>query len=176
MLFSPHAAQAGDYPQIKLNKFNKTINLAMSRIFKAYGYNVTREQEAILRALVAFDGVNQAELAARTGQERNNLSRTLGILEDKGFISRKTCASDKRNSLVYITPAGREFHAHVFRAIEQYRHILFKGLTMEQIYAFSDIIQLLTRNLEEYLEGQEPLPSPEKEEGAGSPPDSGSHS
>lgn len=34
--------------------------------------------------------------------------RMLGILEHKGFISRKTCVSDKRNSLVCVTPAGRK--------------------------------------------------------------------
>lgn len=157
----PPDAESSAYPRIKLNKFHKTINLVMSRIFKVYGCNITREQEAILRALVAFDGVNQAELAVRAGQERNNLSRTLGILEEKGLVSRVTCTTDKRNSLVYITPAGRDFHREAYRAVEEYRRILFKGMTMEQIHAFSDVIQRLTRNLEEYLEEQGGEGSPE---------------
>lgn len=159
MTSSRHNPEYSAYPQIKLGKFHKTINLTMSRIFKAHGYNITREQEAILRALCVFDGVNQAELAARAGQERNNLSRTLNILESKGLVSRQTCSTDKRNSVVYITPEGRALHATVYKAIEEYRHILFKGLTMEQVRDFADMVHRLTGNLEDYLNGKEPLPN-----------------
>ena len=141
-----------DLPQIKLNKFNKTINLVMSRIIRSHGYNITREQEAILRALCIFDGINQAELATRAGQERNNLSRTLTILEDKGLITRKVCTTDKRNSLVFVTPKGREVHAEVYKAIVEYRNILFAGMSMEEVEAFSETVNTLTANLNRYLD------------------------
>ncbi len=142
------------FPHIKLNKFNKTINLTMNRIFKAHGYNITREQEAILRSLCVSDGINQAELAVMAGQERNNLSRTLSILEEKNLIIRKVCASDKRNSLVYITPVGRTLHSKVYRAVEEYRQILFKDVSQESVNEFARLVEKLTDNLEEYLEGR----------------------
>ena len=125
--------EAVQYPRIKLNKFHKTINLAMGRIFKAHGFNITREQEAILRALCSTEGVNQAELAMLAGQERNNLSRTLNILEEKGLVTRIVCPTDRRNSVVHITREGRKLHAMVYKAIEEYQHVLYNGLTMEQI-------------------------------------------
>lgn len=147
------------YPPIKLNKFHKNINLVMNRIFKLNGFNVTREQEAILRALVDFDGVNQAELATRVGQERNNLSRTLMILEKKGLIVRRICESDKRNSLVYVTQAGRELHSQLFQAMQQYRRVLFGNMNEDEIEAFSLLVRRLTQNLEQFLEtGQAPAP------------------
>ena len=52
----------------------------MTRLFRAHGYDITREQEVILRELCERDGVHQADLARRVGQDRNNLSRTLEIL------------------------------------------------------------------------------------------------
>ena len=151
-------AEYTPFPHIKLNKFNKTINLTMSRIFKVHGYNITREQEAILRSLCVSDGINQAELASMAGQERNNLSRTLSILEEKGLILRKVCAADKRNSLVYITPVGRALHAKVHRAVEEYRHILFRDVSQESVNEFARLVEKLTDNLESYLEGRTPLP------------------
>lgn len=45
------------------------------------------------------------ERRARPGRVSD---RMLGILEHKGFIFRKTCVSDKRDSLVCVTPAGRK--------------------------------------------------------------------
>lgn len=149
---SGHAMKTSRYPRIKLGKFHKTINLTMSRIFKSHGHNITREQEAILRALCVSDGINQAELAARAGQERNNLSRTLNILESKGWVTRSVCPADKRNSVVYITEEGRELHDKVYDSIEEYRHVLFRGLTMEQVQEFADMVHRLTANLEDYLD------------------------
>lgn len=143
--------KTAQYPRIRLNKFHKTINLAMTRIFKAHGFNITREQEAILRALCSTEGINQAELAVLAGQERNNLSRTLNILEEKGLVSRIVCPTDRRNSVVHITSEGRKLHAAVYKAIEEYQHTLFNGLTMEQIQTFADTVHFLTQNLEDYL-------------------------
>ncbi len=139
------------YPQVRLNKFHKTINLTMTRIFKAYGFNITREQEAILRALCSTEGINQAELATLAGQERNNLSRTLNILEEKGLVSRRTCPNNRRNSLVHITAEGRRLHGEVYKAIEEYQQILFGGLSMEEIQNFVNTTHYLTQNLENYL-------------------------
>lgn len=140
------------YPRIPMARFNKAINLVMSRLFRAHGYSITREQEAILRELVRGDGINQVELALRTGQERNNLSRTLTILENKNLILRETCPQDKRNCLIYITREGRAQHEGIFEAIEAYRAVLFQGLTPEEIQDVADKIIRLTGNLERYLE------------------------
>ena len=147
---SPHS-----FPQVKLNLFHKAINLTMQRMFKARGLNITREQEAILRALCATEGVNQADLAARAGQERNNLSRTLSILESKGLVRREICAADKRNSLVYVTREGRKLHASAYEVIEEFRSVLFKGLTPAEVETFTDTIHRLTANLEHFLAASE---------------------
>lgn len=155
------------YPHIKLNRFHKDINLVMNRIFRLNGFNVTREQEAILRALVDFDGVNQAELATRVGQERNNLSRTLVILEKKGLISRKVCEADKRNSLVYLTPQGRALHGELHQAMQQYREVLFGNLTRMEIDSFSGYIQLMTQNLEHFLEASQDVATNAKKGNSG---------
>ena len=76
------------YPSIPLNKFHKTVTLTLSRLFRSYGFNVTYEQESILRLLCVADGIPQGELASMVGQDRSNISRTLGILVRKGFAVR----------------------------------------------------------------------------------------
>ena len=143
------------HPQLRIARLNKSINLVMSRMFRANNCNITREQEVILRELMrGGDGVNQVELAARTGQERNNLSRTLTILERKGWIERRTCQNDKRNTLVYITPAGEDMHHQVYAVVKQYRKVLYGGLTAEEAESIALGVQKLTANLEAYLEEQ----------------------
>lgn len=139
------------FPRIKLSLFHKLINLTMARLFKTYGYDITREQEVILRELRQCDGVNQVDLASRVGQDRNNLSRTLGILESKKLVMRDVCNSDTRSSLVYITDKGCALHEGAYRAVNEYRQILFRGFSQEEADTFADMIRRLSGNLASFL-------------------------
>lgn len=143
------------YPRIRLSYFNKLINLVMGRLFVRRGLDLTREQEAILRELRQGDGINQAELAARTGQDRNNLSRTLGLLAEKSLVRREVCATDRRNSLVFLTPAGRVLQQKAYLAVNDYRAVLFQGFSQREIDAFANSIQRLSDNLEMFLQQDE---------------------
>ena len=140
------------YPRLKLAYFNKLINLTMARLFRTDGLDVTREQEAILRELVQGDGISQVELATRTGQDRNNLSRTLDLLVGKGLACRQASSNDRRQSLVFLTKSGKELESAAYEAVNEYREILFRGFNQQEIDAFAAAIERLTSNLETFLE------------------------
>lgn len=140
------------YPRLKLAYFNKLINLTMARLFRNNGLDVTREQEAILRELAQGDGINQAELAARTGQDRNNLSRTLDLLVRKRLALRDVSSADRRQSLVFLTDEGKRLGSAAYEAVNEYREILFAGFSQQEIDAFAAAIARLTSNLETFLE------------------------
>ncbi|MCC6306279.1 MAG: MarR family transcriptional regulator [Rhodobacteraceae bacterium] len=139
------------FPRIKLSHFHKLINLTMSRLFAAHGCEITREQEVILRELRQEDGIAQVELALRSGQDRNNLSRTLDILEAKRLVARGRSRQDRRSSLVHITDAGRALHETAYRAVNDYRRILFQGCSQDEVDAFADMVRRLSDNLEGFL-------------------------
>jgi len=143
------------YPRLPIAKFNKLVNLTLKRLFEAAGCDITREQEVILRELAQSDGFNQAELAKRVGQDRNNLSRTLRLLEDRSLIKRHVRGDDKRNSEVRITSAGRKLHAQAFEAIETYWTILFEGFTQSEILEISSNLDQLSNNLINFSENGE---------------------
>lgn len=140
------------FPRIKLSLFNKLINLTMTRLFKTYGYDITREQEVILRELRQRDGVSQVDLASRVGQDRNNLSRTLDILVSKKLAVRDICSRDKRSSLVYITNEGRILHEGAYRAVNEYRQVLFRGFSQSEVDTFAAMIRRASTNLSSFLE------------------------
>jgi len=150
------------FPRIKLSLLHKLINLTMTRLFKTYGFDITREQEVILRELRQRDGVNQVDLASRVGQDRNNLSRTLDILESKKLVTRNVCSRDKRSSLVYITDEGRTLHEGAYRAVNEYRQVLFRGFSQAEVDTFAEMIRRLSGNLSSFLE----------QNGTNRPPDS----
>lgn len=140
------------YPRLKLAYFNKLVNLTMARLFRNNDLDITREQEAILRELAQGDGINQAELATRTGQDRNNLSRTLDLLVGKHLALRDVSSADRRQSLVFLTEEGKRLESAAYAAVNEYREILFAGFSQQEIDAFAVAIGRLTANLETFLE------------------------
>ena len=144
------------YPRLPLARFDKLVNLTLSRLLKRIGCPITRQQEIILRELRRADGLSQGELAARVGQDRNNLSRTLQLLERRKLITRHVRGSDRRSFDVRITAAGREVHKQAFKAIEAYWKILFDGFSQDEIEGFARTIHRLSDNLSTYIDDEKP--------------------
>jgi len=96
--------------------------------------------------------MNQTELASRVGQDRNNLSRTLGILQKKGLISKKVQEDDRRFSLVSITSEGKKVHQDIFKIMEEWReNVFFKDIEPGELVEFNKTFMKLVRNLQDSL-------------------------
>lgn len=53
------------------------------------------------------------------------MSHSLKVLEQRGFVEIRPCAMDARSKLVYLTTAGREFHADAISvSARTFRHFL----------------------------------------------------
>lgn len=143
----------GDLPvrRLPVARFNKMVNLTLSRLLKAAASDLSREQEVILRQLRVRDGISQVQLAELVSQDSNNISRTLSLLETRGFVRRTTNPSDRRSQSVEITTGGVEAHEKAFAAIEEYWQASFKGFTKEEIESLSSLMQRMTENLESFL-------------------------
>ena len=52
-------------------------------------------------------GTRPTDLAAQSLLTKSGITRALDRLEEDGLVARRTCPSDKRGSLVVLTPKGR---------------------------------------------------------------------
>ncbi|MCD1636465.1 MarR family transcriptional regulator [Martelella mediterranea] len=136
--------------RLPVARFNKQVNLTLSRLLKAADSDLSREQEVILRQLRVSDGINQVALSTLVDQDSNNISRTLGLLERRGLIRRVTSPKDRRSQIVKITESGIAAHAKAYGAITQYWTAAFDGFSDEEIEAFRDLMWRMTSNLERF--------------------------
>ncbi|MGB2409736.1 MAG: MarR family winged helix-turn-helix transcriptional regulator, partial [Paracoccaceae bacterium] len=84
-------------------------------------------------------------------QDSNNISRTLGLLEARGFVRRIKNPSDRRSQSVEITEEGAAAHEKAFIAIQEYWQASFRGFSEEEIEMLSELMQRMTENLEDFL-------------------------
>jgi DNA-binding MarR family transcriptional regulator len=140
------------YPRLQISLLYRVAELSFLRALRGTYPNITGAQELVMRVLRLEGDMNQTELASRVGQDRNNLSRTLGILKKKGLISKKTQENDRRFSLVSITSEGKKVHQDIFMIMEEWRkNVFFKGIEPSELVEFNKTFMKLVKNLQESL-------------------------
>ncbi len=140
------------YPRLQISLLYKVAELSFLRAMRESYSSITVAQELVMRVLRLEGDMNQTELASRVGQDRNNLSRTLGILQKKGLISKKVQEDDRRFSLVSITSEGKKVHQDIFKIMEEWReNVFFKDIEPGELVEFNKTFMKLVRNLQDSL-------------------------
>jgi DNA-binding MarR family transcriptional regulator len=77
--------------------------------------------------------VTMTELARIAGLSRSRLSHALDSLEDRGWVERTSCSSDKRTLSATLTTEGREMlRAAAPVHVEQVRELVLSPLTPQE--------------------------------------------
>lgn len=109
-----------------------------SGIPHAYYEIMVRLSEAEGRSL------RMSELAAASESSRSRLSHAVARLEERGWVTRANCSTDRRGLTATLTDAGfaalaEAAHGHV----EQVRRSLFDVLTPEQVKQLREISEAI---------------------------------
>ncbi|SUI20721.1 transcriptional regulator SlyA [Salmonella enterica subsp. salamae] len=92
---------------------------------------------------------SQIQLAKAIGIEQPSLVRTLDQLEDKGLISRQTCASDRRAKRIKLTEKAEPLITEMEAVIHKTRGEILAGISSEEIELLIKLIAKLEHNIME---------------------------
>ncbi|WP_157733667.1 MarR family winged helix-turn-helix transcriptional regulator [Antarctobacter heliothermus] len=89
---------------------------------------ITGVQFVALVAVAEEGGLSGTVVADRIGYDKMTTSHVLRRLERKALIERRTSLTDRRETLIFATPAGREIVAEVNERLGAVSEKLFRGL------------------------------------------------
>ena len=115
----------------------------LQEMLKEFG--VAPGQFAPLVMLFEQDGLTQAELCRRINVEQPTMANTLQRMERDGLIKRKSDVTDKRRSLVHLTPRAREMQAKV---MESARAVSIQAVKSLSAGDQDDMFRLVARMVE----------------------------
>jgi len=115
----------------------------LQEVLKDYG--VAPGQFAPLVMLFEQDGLTQAELCRRINVEQPTMANTLQRMERDGLIGRQEDATDKRRSLIHLTPRAREMQGKVMESARAVSNQTVKGLSVSDQ---DDMFRLVARMVE----------------------------
>ncbi|MFU9138596.1 transcriptional regulator SlyA [Erwinia tasmaniensis] len=90
---------------------------------------------------------SQIQLAKAIGIEQPSLVRTLDQLEEKGLITRTTCASDRRAKRIKLTTEAAPIIAQVENVIDATRDDILSGISSQEIEKLVTLIARLEKNI-----------------------------
>lgn len=95
---------------------------------------------------------SQIQLAKAIGIEQPSLVRTLDQLEEKGLISRHTCASDRRAKRIKLTEKARPIITQMEDVIRKTRGEILSGISEAELTTLLNLINRLEKNINDLQE------------------------
>jgi DNA-binding MarR family transcriptional regulator len=125
------------------------IGRALQRGWRASG--LTGAQLGVLRVLAedSAEGTKLNEISERLYVTPGNLTGIIDRLEEAGYLSRAAHPEDRRVTLAFMTPAGRELFAHVYPSHTARVSQLMSALAVREQELLTDFLsRLAARALE----------------------------
>lgn len=93
-----------------------------------------------LSEICACPGISQDRLAQRICINKSNVARQIAILEEDGFVTRKSSASDKRVLELYPTEKTLELLPQIQKIVSCWEQCLTSDLSEAEVAAVTDIL------------------------------------
>jgi DNA-binding MarR family transcriptional regulator len=118
-------------------------------------FNLGPGQLQILLLLFRKEYVRQTDLAARLMLDKTSMARTIGRLEDHGYVRRAQDEHDARAYTISLTPRARNIRDKVFPVLKNWTAALLRGFTPAEQEQFIAFLIKAAKNAKQVLKGDE---------------------
>ncbi len=110
---------------------------------------------AFVLAICRAPGRSQEELARELCLNKSTVARSLGVLEENGYITRSALPSDKRQLSVYPTERMLAVLPRIREASAEWMALLSEGIDERELAVFHSVLERMQARARELTEGQE---------------------
>ncbi|WP_375725186.1 MarR family winged helix-turn-helix transcriptional regulator [Arcobacter sp. KX21116] len=111
-------------------------------------FDIAPEQRVILEVIDKNTKISQNELSQYLKKDKTTVSRTLDVIEKKGYIVRKYTNEDKRIKFITLTSFGKDALDKTEKIVTSFREKTLNNFSKEEIDTFFDFLEKLTLNIE----------------------------
>lgn len=119
----------------------------ISRIIKEGDYDITYEMMQLLLVLWRGHEVNQQEIANLLIKNKASITPLIDNLSKRKLVVRTEDPSDRRNKIIALTKAGREFMEAFMPALDDFFSRIENDITPGEMEQVSNVLMKMRRNL-----------------------------
>ena len=118
---------------------------ALNARLRSYGLDYSRWR--VLAVLDEHSGATMGRLADLTSVDRTTLTRTLGLMESAGLVTRRERESDRRSLTISLTAKGRRTFTRILPLTLAETNRALTGFSSEEIGTLRDRLKRMAENL-----------------------------
>lgn len=144
----PHTSDIG----FQLHSLSNLMKRRMehSEFFSHMDDNITRNNGWILNYLAYHSDrdIYQKDIENDFCIRRSTVSKSIRLMEEKGFIRREAVPNDARLKKLVLTQAGKELQAAIEKEQQEAERLLRQGVTEEELEVFFQVMEKFKKNIQ----------------------------
>ena len=100
-------------------------------------------------------GRSQEELARELCLNKSTVARALTVLEERGYVTRESLPSDKRQLAVHPTEKMLDVLPEIRRASREWTDLLSEGISEDELEIFGSVLERMEKRAREIIGGQD---------------------
>ena len=143
-----------------MSKFMKMLNnisrsQAIYRHSRISADDLQTTHYAFVLAICREPGRSQEDIAKELCLNKSTIARNLNYLEEKGYITRTSLPSDKRQFSVYPTEKMLSVFPEIKSASGEWMSLLSAGISEEELKIFNSVLERMETRAREIIQNQE---------------------
>jgi len=131
----------------QIERTSKLSKIYSQREFDKLGMNITVEQWILLKIIHENTGLTQKELAEKSLRDPASITRTLDLLNKKGFVERKVVPGNRRQYSICLTKNGKGFISKYMSVITAHRTKSTGGMSEKELKALMQSLKRIQNNM-----------------------------
>ncbi|WP_126247068.1 MarR family winged helix-turn-helix transcriptional regulator [Chitinophaga rhizosphaerae] len=119
----------------------------ISKKIKEGNYDITYEMLQLLLVLWRGQEVNQQEIANLLIKNKASITPLIDNLSKRKLVVRREDPSDRRNKIIALTKAGREYVEAFNPVLDDFFRLIEKDISKSELERVGDLLMKMRRNL-----------------------------
>jgi DNA-binding MarR family transcriptional regulator len=111
----------------RLNRAAAQVSRDFRRVYGPH-HDLTVPEWRVLATLGEFDEMTAKSIGAHSSMHKTKVSRAVGALESKRWLTRRQSSSDRREEFLSLTPLGRQTYSAIVPRALAFEKALLKRL------------------------------------------------
>lgn len=126
---------------------SRLMSNRLNQRFSENNIPVTAEQWAIMKLLLAEDGLSQKQLAHLLVKDHTSISRIIDHLMKKELVERRADPEDRRTNCIYVTERGKQLQSSVNNQVKDQITAALEGIDQVSLQVCSEVLNRIINNL-----------------------------
>lgn len=128
----------------------RVIKQQFIQLFKELELDITPEQWVLIDFLARnTEGVSQTQLANGSFKNAPTISRIVELLRKKDLLIKKQSKTDKRQSLIFLSPKGKQYYEKAYPRVMNLRKEGWNELSLDD---YSQLERIMNKVFENFSE------------------------